>query len=146
VPMRKVTERDLAEAKARLATLRKKDKLTPRERAALYRDPLIIERFERQKTDPFYHFEMHVLRLGDVAIATNPFELYLDYSVRIRARSKAVQTFLIQLACDSGLYLPTPKAIRGGHYSTSLHTAPVGPEGGDALVDQTVAAINALWQ
>jgi len=146
VPFRKITERDLAEAKARLATLRKKDKLTPRERAALYRDPLIIERFERQKTDPFYHFEMHVLRLGDVAIATNPFELYLDYGVRIKARSRAVQTFLVQLACDSGLYLPTPRAIRGGHYSTSLHTAPVGPEGGDALVDQTVAAINALWK
>jgi len=60
-------------------------------------------------------------------------------------RSKAVQTFLVQLACTSGKYLPTAKAIAGGHYSTSLHTAPVGPKGGKALVNRTVEAINAMW-
>jgi len=143
---RKITERDVAQAKARLEALRKKKNLTPRDRAALYRDPRIIEQFERQKTDPYYPVEVHVIRLGDVAIATNPFELYLDYGIRIKARSRAVQTFLVQLACGAGLYLPTPKAIRGGHYSTTLHTAPVGPEGGRELVEHTVAAINALWE
>ena len=146
LPARKVTEKDVAEARARLEALKKKGKLNPRERAALVRDPVIIERFESQQTDRGTPIEMHVLRLGDVAIATNPFELYLDYGVQIRARSKAVQTFLIQLACSSGKYLPTAKAIRGGHYSTSLHTAPVGPEGGKALVNHTVEAVNALWK
>jgi len=146
LPARKVTEKDVAEARARLEQLSKKGKLNPRERAALVRDPETIERFEKQKTDPGFLIEMHVLRLGDVAIATNPFELYLDYGVQIRARSKAVQTFLIQLACSSGKYLPTERAIRGGHYSTSLHTAPVGPEGGKALVNHTVEAISELWK
>ncbi|MFW6163880.1 MAG: hypothetical protein ACODAJ_14005 [Planctomycetota bacterium] len=150
LPARQVTERDVAQAKGRLAAVKKKQaegkKLSPREKAALIRDPEVIARFDAQKADPHYPIEMHVLRLGDVAIATNPFELYLDYGVQIKARSRAVQTFLIQLACSSGKYLPTAKAIRGGHYSTSLHTAPVGPEGGKALVHRTVEAVNALWR
>ena len=40
-------------------------------------------------------------KLRDVAIATNPFELFLDYGVQIEARSPAVQTFLIQLATNA---------------------------------------------
>jgi len=40
-------------------------------------------------------------------LATNPFELFLDYGMRIKARSKALQTFVVQLACDSSGYLPT---------------------------------------
>ena len=97
---------------------------------------------------------MHVLRLGDVAIATSPFELYVDYGVQIQARSPAEQTFLIQLAAGpwSG-YLPTPRAVAGGsfnaspmnNYSATVMSNRVGPEGGQALVDQTVEAINAMW-
>lgn len=101
--------------------------------------------------------ELHVLRLGDVAIATNPFELFLDYGVQIEARSPAVQTFLIQLAGakrDHAYYLPTPRAIAGGalddkpftNYSATVMTGMVGPEGGQMLVDRTVAAIQELWE
>ena len=89
--------------------------------------------------------ELHVLRLGDVAIATNPFELYLDYGVQIKARSRAVQTFLIQLACATAQYLPTERAVRGGHYSAEAVDNTCGPEGGKMLVNRTVEAINALW-
>ena len=89
--------------------------------------------------------ELHVIRLGDVAIATNPFELYVDYGVQIKARSKAVQTFVIQLACNSGMYLPNARAIGGGGYSAEVVSNYVGPEGGKALVNHTVKAINALW-
>jgi len=51
--------------------------------------------------------EIHAIRLGDMAIATNRFELYLDFGIRIKARSKAVQTFVVQLAGPS---LKTEKA------------------------------------
>ncbi len=86
-----------------------------------------------------------MLRIGDVAIATNPFELYLDYGVQMKARSPAEQTFLIQLAAGSGKYLPTPKAIDGGSYSALPVSNLVGPEGGQALVDETVQAIRSFW-
>ena len=109
----------------------------------------VVNRYEaQQKADPVYKTEMHVLRLGDVAIATNPFELYVDYGVQIQGRSPAQQTILIQLAAalDFGYYVPTPRAVEAGGYSAEVTHNLVGPEGAQVLVDQTVAAIDTLWK
>ena len=95
-------------------------------------------------TDPIQPIEFHVLRLGEVALATNPFELYVDYGMRIKARSKAVLTMLVQLSCQTCGYLPTARAVRGGSYSADRY--PVGPDGGQVLVNGTVQQINAMWE
>lgn len=145
LPMRKATEAELARTRAKLDELSKAPGATPAGNWELVRCRRILARHEQQQTDPNTEIELHALRLGDVAIATNPFELYLDYGIQMKARSKAVQTFLIQLATSSGGYLPTEKAVKGGHYSAELADNLVGPEGGKALVHATVAAINALW-
>ena len=94
-------------------------------------------------TDPVTPIEFHVLRLGDVAIATNPFELYLDYGIRIKARSPAALTFLVQTACQHIGYLPTIKAVKGRGYSADKFI--VGPEGGQVLVNETVRLIKEMW-
>lgn len=87
--------------------------------------------------------EIHVLRLGDVALASNPFELFIDYGIRIKARSKAVLTFLVQLAGQDCGYLPTARAAQGGGYSAENYL--VGPDGGQVLVDETVKQVNLLF-
>ena len=113
-----------------------------------------VDQTERGKR--VYSMELHVIRLGDVAIATNPFELYVDYGLQIEARSAADQTILIQLASPAGepaYYLPTQRAVAAGglteapmnNYSATVMVSAVGPEGGQALVDRTVEAIDALW-
>jgi hypothetical protein len=71
--------------------------------------------------------------------------LFLDYGMRIKARSKALQTFVVQLSCSSGGYLPTTKAVKGGGYGAEVASNRVGPEGGQALVDRTVELINGMW-
>lgn len=111
----------------------------------LEREKEVVRRFDEVDRLPPYHMELHVLRIGDIAIATNPFELFLDYGIQMKARSPSLQTFLIQLSCGAGGYLPTPKAIEGGSYSGLPHTNKVGPEGGQMLVDHTVRALQALW-
>ena len=58
-----------------------------------------------------------MLRLGEVAIATNPFELYVEYAARIEARSRAPLTMLVQLSSGDSGYLPTERAVQGGGYS-----------------------------
>jgi hypothetical protein len=95
------------------------------------------------ETDSVRPIEMHVLRLGDVAMATNPFELYVDYATRIEARSPAVLTMLVQLASGSSGYLPTVRAVAGGGYSADKFV--VGPAGGQVLVEQTLRHIQELW-
>ncbi len=159
LPARIVTDAEYATAQKVCAQIdaaktRKKSDFWTR---VLYR--MVAERYEAQQKGDWktYATELHVLRLGDVAIATNPFELFLDYGVQIEARSPAVQTFLIQLA-STGLqhayYLPTPRAVAGGalneqpftNYSATVMNNSVGPEGGQVLVDRTVEEISALWK
>jgi len=140
LPMRQVTDEEAARARAEVESLSK----DPRNRRRMLWVQTVIDRYERQQDNPQYEMELHVLRLGDVAIATNPFELFTEYGIRIKARSRAVQTFLIQLA-GSGGYLATQQAVRGGGYSAVVESTKVGPEGGQILVDKTVETVNSLW-
>jgi hypothetical protein len=107
----------------------------------------VMDRYtEQHQGENSYALELHVLRLGDVAIATNPFELFVDYGVAMKTRSKAIQVFLVQLTGSTGGYLPTARAVPGGGYSAIVQSCLVGPEGGKILVDRTVEVINGMWK
>ena len=146
LPVRRVTEAELERAKSDYDRIMEKGQLDKgRNFVYLGRNKSVIDRHERQEKDPFYRMELHVVRFGDIAIVTNPFELFLDYGIRIKARSKALQTFVIQLACSAAGYLPTAKAVAGGGYGAEVVSNRVGPEGGQVLVDRTVELINGMW-
>lgn len=102
-------------------------------------------RYERLQRNPFFAMELHVLRIGEAALVTNPFELYTAYGLIVKGRSAARQTFIAQLACGHGGYLPTAEAIASGGYSTQIFSGLVGDEGGRLLVEHTVAEIGSLW-
>jgi len=153
LPMRLITELEYAQARAECdkdaAAIAADPKAADRLYMRMKWSEEVIHRFEKQRTDPQpkYDMELHVLRLGDVALCTNEFELFTDYGIRIQARSKALQTMVIQLVGSRpwGSYLPTEKAVRGGDYSANVLSSVVGPEGGEILVDHTVELINSLW-
>ena len=105
----------------------------------------LLQRLELQDKLDIVDTEVHIMRLGNIAIATNPFELFLDYGNQIRARSFAEQTFLIQLANGMEGYLPTKKAEDGGHYSAYVSSGSVGHAGGEQLVRETLTAINKMF-
>lgn len=142
LPVRLVTEDEVARTRAEIATLSK----DPQKQRLTNWHQEVVDRYERQKAGTVepYRMELHAVRLGDVAIATNDFELFTQYGIQIKARSRALQTFIIQLS-GPGSYLPTAEAVRGGGYSAIVASSVVGPEGGRALVDQTVGLINSLW-
>lgn len=142
LPRRAVTENEYAHAKERVEALSK----NPADRRRMLWHQAVVDRYERQQADEAasYTMELHVVRLGDVAIATNDFELFTEFGIQMKARSPALQTFVIQLA-GPGTYVPTEAAVRGGGYSAIVESSVVGPEGGQTLVDRTVAAINGLW-
>ena len=105
----------------------------------------VVARYKLQQTMDLYPIEVHILRIGDVAFATNPYELFLNYGNQIRARSKAKQTFLVQLSCGCYGYLPTEKAEKGSHYSAFVGSGNSGHAGGELLVRKTLQEINALF-
>jgi hypothetical protein len=142
LPVRKVTEKEVAEAQKEIEALKQKGDKSNRGRWF----QKTIDRFHTQDKEPTFTVEAHVLRIGDIAIATNPFELFHDYGTQMRARSKAEQTFVIELTGGWGRYLPTPRAVAGGGYSAVVQSGMVGPEGGQVLVDRTVEMINELWK
>ncbi len=117
-----------------------------KDNAAMYVYAGTINRYRQQQTQEIVPTEVHLLRFGDVAIATNPFELFLDYGNYIKARSFAKQTFIMQLTCGSLGYLPTEKAEKGGHYSAYISSGTVGHEGGDQLARKSVTEINKMFQ
>ena len=147
LPVRKVTKQEYETAQKGFADLTAKggEKLACpdfiRWRIARH----IIARYENQEKEPACPAEIHTLRLGDIAVATNPFELYVDYGLRMKARSPAEQTFVVQLACDCLAYLPTERGVAGGHYSAEVMSNVVGPEGGRVLVERTVESLKAMW-
>jgi len=105
----------------------------------------IVHRFKLQEIMEVLETEVHIIRLGSIAIATNPFELFLDYGNQIKARSLAEQTFLIQLANGCEGYLPTEKAELGGHYSAFVASGQVGHVGGEQLVRETLKNIRDMF-
>jgi hypothetical protein len=147
LPGRKVTAADVAAARAILAPIEKKpvEQRNSVDISRLRWHGQVVQRYEHPEDSAVYPMELHVIRLGDVAIASNAFELFLEYGIQIRARSRALQTFQIQLACGCGGYLPTERAVAGGGYSAIAESGLVGPEGGRVLVDRTVEILNGLW-
>ena len=147
LPLRRTTFAEVAAARRRIHDYlaEKSGDVDFNDAAALQVDLGILRREELQEKMDILDTESHILRLGTVAFATNPFELFLDFGNQIKARSYAEQTFLIQLANGTEGYLPTEKAEKGGHYSAFLASGLVGHAGGEQLVRETLKNINRLF-
>ena len=104
-----------------------------------------LQRYEDQKSDPTIGYDIHVTQVGEIAFASNPFELYQDFMHRIQARSPFIQTFITQLAGDGGAcYVPTKRGEFNKGYSASIFCNIVGSEGGQDLVEYTLSVLNQL--
>ena len=105
----------------------------------------VIKRYELQDKAPYLTVDLQVLRLGGAVFATNPFELFLEFGQRIKARSRAEQTFVIQIANGYDGYLPSAHAEQLGGYGALIINGKIGSDGGTLLVDETIKIINPLF-
>lgn len=148
-----VSEEDVKGVKARIAEYEKQAAKVPEGRTDYYTrvintEQAVLKRYEREqkmpKPAPPVMSPVHALRIGDTLLLTNQFELYTDYGVRMKARSKAVQTFVVQLV-GGGSYLPTEEGYRHGGYSATPRSLVVGPVGGAELVEESLKSGNDLF-
>lgn len=107
----------------------------------------IAARYEKlaENPHPMFSTPVNVLRIGDAVICTNAFELYTDFGIQMKARSKANLTFVVQLANGGGTYLPSERAVKGGGYGAVIQSNTVGPEGGQVLVEETLKMVDGMW-
>lgn len=109
------------------------------------RNNRVIEKYRTQNEDPTIDMDAHVVQIGEIAFATNRFELYHDFMHRIQARSPFLQTFVVQLAgAVGGSYLSTARGVANKGYGSCIFDNVVGPEGGQQLVEQTLELLNEL--
>ena len=150
VPLRTVAKEDVDAAQARIdaaiAAVPAGEKMSEPAMIRLFEDIGYLNRWKLQNQTTQFTFPVFMFRLGKAVYATNPFELYVDYSLRMKARCKASQAFIVQLSSNtSGGYLPTQIAVDGGGYGSKPVSTSVGPEGGDELVEKTLAAMDSLF-
>ena len=107
----------------------------------------VTERQALQEKEPELLTDIHVVRIGDIAFASNRFELFIDFMHRIQARSPFTQTFIVQLTADprgKGSYLATERALKNKGYSASPYCNQASPEGGQQLVEETLKVLKEL--
>jgi len=149
IPRRMVTDEEAVAVRADLDKLEAEAKTGINNRRVAVRCERVLERYELQKESPTVPMELHVVRVGDVAFATNRFELFLDFGIRMKARSPATQTFVVQLTANdkwAGGYLPSERAVANKGYGGSVLDNEVGPDGGRVIVEETVKVLNELWE
>lgn len=116
----------------------------------------ILTRYESQKIRKEAEAELHVVKIGDIAFATNPYELFIDFQHQIQARSPFTQTFIIQLVGDPDVYkdgdpgfpgyLATEQAVNNRGYSATMYCNRISPKGGSQLVEETLKELKALYE
>ena len=107
----------------------------------------VVDRYEIQAEQPTITSDIHVVRIGDIAFATNRFELFMDYQHRIQARSPFEQTFIVQLVTGPngiGSYLATERGEKNKGYSSSPYCNQVSPKGGQELVEETLKILEEV--
>lgn len=100
LPRRMISDEEAEQLRSALAGLEAGDRKAGSYYSAVKRCRRVLQRYDIQNGMPTLPTQLHIVRLGDVAFATNRFELFLDYGIRIKARSPAVQTFVVQLTAD----------------------------------------------
>ncbi len=95
--------------------------------------------------------EVHVVKVGDIAFATNPFELYMDFQHRIQARSPFEQVFMVQLCAQpvayagNACYLCTERAKEGKGYSAIPFSCKFSPNGGQQYVEAVLKDMKEIY-
>jgi neutral ceramidase len=90
---------------------------------------------------------VHALRIGDLAVATQPCELYCQFGLDIKRRSPASATAVFGLVDGFNGYCPTIYGVRGGGYSGEpILWARLSEDAGYRIVDEACALLHALWK
>ncbi len=89
--------------------------------------------------------EVICARVGDLAIASCPGQMFCVYGLDCKRRSPFEHTMFVSLANGNAGYVPTPEAIaKGGYEPTLCRGSRLVPEAGGMIVDAAVRLLEGL--
>jgi len=95
---------------------------------------------------PIDTLPIHVIRIGDVALVTQPCELYCQFGLDIKRRSSAPITAVIGLADGYAGYCPTIYGILGGGYSGQpIFWTRLEANAGYMIVESAGRMLSRVW-
>lgn len=102
---------------------------------------------EKYGDHPTDTMPVHAIRIGDVALVTQPCELYCQFGIDIKRRSPTPLTAVVGLADGYCGYCPTIAGILGGGYSGQpISWTRLEPYAGYKLVEAAGPMLNRLWR
>ncbi|NLO01672.1 MAG: hypothetical protein GX126_05035 [Bacteroidales bacterium] len=87
---------------------------------------------------------LQAFRIGDLGIATSPFETFTDTGMRIKEKSPFETTFTIELANGYHGYLPTPEQHELGGYETWITTSRVEKDASVKMENKLLEMLSSL--
>jgi len=97
--------------------------------------------------NPMDILPIHAIRIGDVALVTQPCELYCQFGLDIKRRSPAPYTAVCGITDGYNGYCPTTSGILGGGYSGEpINWCRLAPDAGYRIVDVAARLLHKLWQ
>ncbi len=90
--------------------------------------------------------EIAGLAMGDVAIVTNPAELFVEFGLEIKRRSPFGTTLVAELANGYCGYVPTERAFEHGGYEThrTVYTSRLAKDAGSRIVQASLELLQEL--
>lgn len=92
-----------------------------------------------------YELDIHALRLGkEIALATNPVELFADFGLEIKEGSPFKYTMVSELTNGSFGYVPTQYAYEEGGYEVRKPASRMERDAGDRIVQRSLELLKDL--
>jgi hypothetical protein len=114
------------------------------ERMTAYGVSLLQDEFGES---PVETVPVHALRIGDVALLTQPCELYCQFGIDIKRRSPAPLTAVCSISDGYAGYCPTAYGVIGGGYSGEpIHWCRLELLAGYRIVDAAAKLLHELWR
>ncbi len=87
---------------------------------------------------------IQAIRIGELAIVSLPFEVFVEIGLEIKEKSPFPDTFTISLANGSLGYLPTPRQLELGGYETWIGTSKFEKDSSEILTRQLLEMLAEL--
>ena len=133
----------LADARKVLARIDAGENIRGQEMIMAFGTVHLQELFGEKPTDTL---AIHGVRISDVALVTEPCELYCQFGLDLKRRSPAPITAVVGLTDGYNGYCPTIYGILGGGYSGQpISWTRLEPNAGYLIVETGARLLNTLW-